>query len=656
MKKVKTEFKRQHGVHRLPAPHGTGVSPKGIRGNMTLDVVETSERPFREVGFRDAVVEVERRGDGTLILKSGAPLPQPRACTTDWLEHWVAVRPASPMLVQRNREGAWESLSVAQVWSAVRSLATALLSHGADHGAPLAILSESSTAQALLTWGALYAGVPVAPVSPAYSLLGGNYKRLTDAVSLIKPHLVFVEDPQRFGGALAALGVAPGRVIAVENVAPGMLSFASLSCTAIDPDVEARHRELPGSLAAKYMFTSGSTGLPKAAVQSRANLAAAQEMAARAFKKDPEEQPVYLEWLPWHHVMGGNLVLNRVLRFGATLYIDHGKPLPGRFDQTLQNLSEVAPSVYFNVPAGLTMLVGALERDEQFARHFFSRLTYVYYGGAVLSREIYDRFQRIAVRTTGERVVLTSTYGATETCGPAVMQNWAADDVGCIGLPVRGAELKLLEDPHLPERYELRIKAPNIIERYLDDPEKTAAAFDEEGFYMLGDAVRFVDGERPVAGLRFAGRFAEDFKLANGTWARTAALRTRLVDACHPLIKEAVIACDGANTLGALAWPDAGACGKALPELAGLGLGALLRHPALLQELARRLEVANAGQKGASMRIERLILLEEPPSMQHYEVTDKGSINQRAVIERRKEALVDLFAAPCTPQVVVSPS
>ncbi|MFM0091681.1 AMP-binding protein [Paraburkholderia sediminicola] len=621
---------------------------------MTSNIVETIDLPFREVGFRKASVDIERRKDGTLILTSGPPLPPVKPCTTDWLEHWVAVRPTNPMLVQRNKAGEWVSWNIGEVWSAVRSVATALLWHGASTSAPVVILSENSIAQALLTWGALYAGVPVAPVSPAYSLLGGDYARLCNAVSLVKPHLVFAEDALRFAGAISALEVPPERVIAVENLAPGMLSFDALTNAMIDPDVELIHRELAPSLPAKYMFTSGSTGLPKAVVQSRSNLAAAQEMAARVLEKDPEVAPVYLEWLPWHHVMGGNIVLNRILRFGATLYIDDGRPVPGRFEVTLKNLSEVAPSLYFNVPAGLAALITALEGDETFAAHFFSRLAYVYYGGAVLSHDIYDRFQNVAVRTTGQRIVLTSVFGATETAGPAVTQYWAVDDVGCIGLPLSDVQLKLIEDPHLAGRYEMRIKGPNITERYLGTPEQTAASFDEEDFYMLGDAVRFVDPERPASGLRFAGRFAEDFKLANGTWVRTAALRIRLIDACSPLLKDAVIAHDGQDTVGSLVWPDAAGCAKVLPEVAGLPFNELLRHPALLAELEHCLATANQGQTGASMRIERLLMLEEPLSMQHYEVTDKGSINQRAVIERRKDAVTELFAMPRGPNVVAS--
>jgi feruloyl-CoA synthase len=590
-----------------------------------------------------------------LLLGSGHDLGQPAACTTDWLEHWVKVRPDNPMLVQRNTGGEWVSWSVRQVWDTIRAVATALLAAGASREQPLAILSENSAEQALITWGALYAGVPVAPVSPAYSALGGECTRLRATLAVVNPHLIFVQDATKYPNAIAATGLPPERIISVDGVQPGMIRFAAMADVPVVPWLAEHHAALKPEQPAKYMFTSGSTGIPKAVVQTRSMVAAAQEMAARVFEKDPEQAPVYLEWLPWHHVMGGNIVMNRILRFGATLYIDDGRPMPGRFDTTLKNLREVAPSLYFNVPIGLTMLIGALEREPEFASHFFSRLKYVYYGGAVLSRDVYDRFQRLAVATTGERIVLTSVFGATESSGPAVTQYWGVDDVGCIGLPVSGVDLKLIEDPNLPGRYEMRIRGPNIFREYLNAPELSANAFDEDGYYLLGDAVRFVDPGQPLSGLRFAGRFAEDFKLANGTWVRTAALRTRLLEACSPLLREAVLTSDGADTVGALAWPDPAGCVKVLPELAGLNADELRVSPVLLAELEQRLARVNADVRAASMRIERLGLLAEAPSMQAYEVTDKGSINQRAVLERRADDVKALFLEPRPAVIVQSP-
>ncbi|NVI06832.1 AMP-binding protein [Paraburkholderia youngii] len=620
---------------------------------MSITPLNIADYPFRETGFRTPSVVVEPRTSEILLLRSGHPLPAQPGCTVDWLEHWVAKRPGAPMLVERDANGEWRTMTCQQVWDAVRSIASMLLSSGASREKPVAILSENSTEQALLTWGALYAGVPVSPVSPAYSLMGGDYARIRAAFEVIRPHIVFVQDAERFAGALAALRVPAERTLAARHPAPQMLSFADWLAATPNLELASHHASLTPDMPAKYMFTSGSTGIPKAVVITRRMMAAAQEMAAQVFERDPETQPAYLEWLPWHHVMGGNIVMNRVLRFGATLYIDEGRPLPGRFDATLKNLRDVAPSLYFNVPAGLSLLIAALERDEAFAQHFFSRLTYAYYGGAVLSRELYDRFQAVSIRTTGHRTVLTSVFGATETAGPAVTQYWAVDDVGCIGLPLPGVELKLVEDSALPGRYEMRIRGDNIVREYLNAPAQSRDAFDEDGFYKLGDAVRFVDPKCPERGLRFAGRFAEDFKLANGTWVRTAALRTRLLDSCLPLLKEAVIAHDGDNALGALAWPDLDACREFLGAPAGAQVEQLRSDPKLIAELARRLELVNAGQTGASMRIERVGLLSEPPSLQAYEVTDKGSLNQRAVIERRASDVNALFREPYPAHVVV---
>jgi feruloyl-CoA synthase len=609
--------------------------------------------PFRHAGFRSPSATVEKRPDGSLLLCSGLPLPSHPRCTTDWLEHWAEVRPDSPLIAERRGGSDWEVINCSEACFAIRALASQLLKAGASVQRPLAVLSENSTEQALLTWAALYAGVPIAPISPAYSQLGGDYSRLRAAVDLVDPFLFFVQDAARFSEALKVLGIPAERVLAVNNAGATMFQFDSWRRTAPDGSISALHGRLADDLPAKYMFTSGSTGIPKAAVQTRAMLASAQEISASIFEKEPETPPVYLEWLPWHHVMGGNIVLNRVLRFGGTLYIDGGRPVSGRFDQTLTNLREVAPTYYFNVPAGLAMLVAALEIDDACARHFFSRLNYVCYGGAMLSRDVYDRFQSVAERITGERIVLTSVFGATETSGPAISQYWAVDGVGGIGLPLAGLDLKLIEYPSQPGRYELRLRGPNVMRRYLKSPDQTAKAIDAEGFYCLGDEVSFVDPKNPLAGLRFAGRFADDFKLSNGTWVRTAEVRVRLLNACQ-LVQEVVILHDGGDRLGAFAWLDRVRCRKLFPDLEQIPIHEVRHYPGLLKELAKQLATFNGTHTATSMRVERMLILSEAPSMQHYEITDKGSINRRAVIERRGADAAELFQTPAQAHVVVA--
>ena len=444
--------------------------------------------------------------------------------------------------------------------------------------------------------------------------------------------MVFVQDGRRFAAALEEVGLPASQVIAVDHVPAGAIAFSDAVRESAPEDADAIHDALPRDLPAKYMFTSGSTGVPKAVVVTHGMLAAAQQITAQVVAQRPDGPMVQVDWLPWHHVMGGNVVLGRLLRFGGTLYIDDGRPLPGRFAQTLANLREVAPTYYFNVPAGYAMLVEELERDEGFARHFLSNLEFAYFSGASLPQEVHDRFQQVALRTVGRPVVIGTAYAATETTAAVMLRTWASEHSSCVGLPLPGCELKLVPDPTLPGRYELRVRGPNVFRRYLGQDVESPGR-DEEDFYRGGDAVRFVDADEPAAGLQFGGRLSEDFKLANGTWVRTAALRQRLLDAGAPLVREAVVLGEGREWVGALVW-------------------VVSDSPGLRDQLATVLKKVNGDVTAASLRIARVVIESEPLSSAAYELTDKGSVNVRAVAERRGASVQALFDAAASGPVV----
>ena len=606
--------------------------------------------------FLDPAVETQMRADGTRVLRSPHALEPHPSHTLAWLRRWAAERPAQDAFAQRGRDGRWRRVDWGEAHDAVRRLASALLAQGAGPSRPLMVLSENSVELALMSWAAMYAGVPLAPVSPPYSLAPGAHARLQGVAALVEPWLVFAQDGGRYAAALKALEMPAQRTITVDAVPAGGLSFEHLRAGSADAGIDALHDALGPDTLAKVMFTSGSTGVPKGVAMSHRMLAAAQQITAQAVVRRPDRPMVQVDWLPWHHVMGGNVVLGRLLRFGGTLYIDDGKPLPEHFGRTLANLREVAPTYYFNVPAGYAMLVDALERDAGFARHFLGTLEFAYFSGAALPQDVHDRFQRVAERTVGRRVVIGTAYAATETTAAVAMRTWEAANAACIGLPLPGCELKLVPDPAMPGRYELRVRGPNVFREYVGRPGLAAASFDDEGYYRPGDAVRFVDEHSPTAGLLFGGRFAEDFKLSNGTWVRSAALRARLLECAAPLVKDAVVVGEGQAHVGALAWLDGEACRRTLGLPGAVDDAHLSSHPAVRRALGEALGKANGARDGASMRIERLGIETAPPSLEGYELTDKGSLNARAVCERRPAAIAALFAETAAPSIVAAPA
>jgi feruloyl-CoA synthase len=605
--------------------------------------------------FAPPGVTVEHRSDGTIVLRSPRPLGPYPGSLGRLLNHWAAATPDAVFLAERAATGGWRTLSYGDAGKRAASVAQALIARGLDQSRPVLVLSGNSVDHAVLMLGCFQAGVPIAPISPAYSLVSTDFAKLAAICDLVEPALVYVEAIEPFARALDAVGISRERLVSSSpsGGGAGVTCLSDLAATTPTVAVRERARSVRPDQIAKILFTSGSTGQPKGVINTHGMLSANQQMIRQCWPFLERTRPVLLDWLPWHHTFGGNHNFNLVLMNGGTLYIDAGKPASAAIGVTVQNLREIAPSLYFNVPAGFAMLLPFLERDDDLARRFFSRLTLIFYAGAALPPDSWERLDRLAMRHLGRRIMLTSAWGSTETAPLATTAHFLVDGPGVIGLPAPGVEIKLTPSG---SKTELGVRGPSVTPGYFKRPELSRAAFDEEGYYRTGDAGRFADPSAPQKGLIFDGRTAEDFKLTTGTWVHVGALRVAVIAACSPLLQDLVVCGHDRDEVAVLAWPNLAAC----RELAGeaptaADMRALLRAPAIVRTLGEALHRHNACHPGASSRIARLHLMADPPSIDADEITDKGYINQRAVLDRRAALVERLLAPEPDPEVLRIP-
>ncbi|WP_411820889.1 AMP-binding protein [Hyphococcus formosus] len=592
--------------------------------------VDYRSAPVRDAKLLPVDLEVERKDDGCVYVQSRIPLRDYEAnIPADFAKKAEEMGDAAA-LVKRTAigTGEWQATSYRELKSNVDAAAQWLLDN-APKGRPLLLMSDNTPSFSVITFAAWSAGIPVCPVSMVYGALGGDFGRLKHVISKIKPGIIFTENTKAAASALDALDLGDAVIVTGEpdGLEKPAVAYRDILNTEPTDAVTQSINALKATDTAAYMLTSGSTGLPKLVVITFDNLAANSAQCMQTVGEAAGWDDVMLDWLPWHHAAGA-FVMRAVLLEGGTLYIDDGKPTPALFKESLRNLREIPVSYYNNVPLGYGMLADAIEADPELSKTFYSRMRLMLYGGAGLSQPVYDRIQQAAVRETGHRIMFTSGYGATETVSAFMLIHFETDDVG-IGLPTPGSKIKLVPQG---DRYELRVKGPNVTAGYLDEPEKTASAFDEEGYYITGDLAVFHDEDRPEKGLAFAGRAVEEFKLSSGGWVYGGALRDKLLKALAPDVMDVVLCDENRPYLALLLWTNR----EVSPE-----------------SLRDRLRAFNETQRGGASRIVRALVLTDPPDPNAHEMSDKGTVNRRAVIDRRSADVDRLFAEKPDEEIII---
>lgn len=600
---------------------------------------------YVEVRLAKPLVDVEKREDGTILLRSPRSLDAYATSINEKLSYWASKTPDQIFLAERDAEDQWCRVSYSSAAAKVDSIAQWLLDQGLTAQTPIAVLSHNSINHALMVLGAMRVGVPISSISTAYSLVSKDHAKLKAIIEVLDPELIYVADASQYAGALDDLSLEGRKVVASTNVNSykGVTPFSTLLDTETSVQVESRSAEVGPDTIAKILFTSGSTGTPKGVVNTQKMLCSTQQALSQVWPFLTDEPPIILDWLPWSHTFGANHNFNMVLFNGGTLYIDDGKPVPGLIQRTIRNLLDVSPTIFFNVPAGYDILLGHLEANEVLRDAFFANVKVIFNAGAALPQHLWERLETLAVVSKGVRIPLLSGYGATETAPSVTSVHYITDSSRIIGVPVPGVTVKLVPNNG---KLELRVKGPNVTPGYWCAPEQTQEAFDDEGFYCMGDAACFYDPFDPTKGLSFDGRVAEDFKLLSGTWVHVGNVRVEAISAGAPVIQDAVVTGHDRDEVGLLVFVAEEGCRSLCSHSAAeVPLAQLIQHDEVRVAVKTQLRSYNRTNAGSSMRVARVILMAEPPSVDAGEITDKGYLNQRAILARR-EALVDhLYSA-----------
>jgi feruloyl-CoA synthase len=595
---------------------------------------------FKKTMFGPTSTTKKIREDGSVLLKLEQELEDFPEKITEKLLYWAEKSPNKTFIARRKspKPNDWEEISYANTLKKVKAIGQYLLSLNFTKDETIAIISENSIEHALLALAALHVGITYTPISPAYALVSNDFGKLKHCLELMIPKLVFAQNAKTYAKALGfSQELFPNiKVVTAEETAE--IDFTELLAHSNTEQVDLAFSKVNGQTVAKVLFTSGSTGLPKGVINTQNMWCANLQQITQVFPFMKNEPPVFIDWLPWNHTFGGNHNFGLTLFNGGTLYIDEGKPTAKGIETTVQNLREISPTAYFNVPKGFEMLIPYFENEPKLRETFFKNLNILFYAGASLAQPVWNRLEELATETIGEKIPIITGLGCTESGPSAMFASWGGSFSGLLGVPVAGMEVKLVQDG---DKLEARYKAPNVTEGYWRNEEETVKVFDEEGYYKTGDAVKFVDENDASKGLIFDGRIAEDFKLSTGTWVNVGVLKAKIISAGSPIVQDVVIAGLDKEYIGAILFLNADSCRNLIGE--NLADKEVFSHEKVNLFLNEMLDKFNAQSTGSSTKIEKIIVATEPPSIDLGEITDKGSLNQRAVLKHRSVLVEELF-------------